>query len=464
MDYHVKIRILEENLLEKDKKLEQSLKHCLKLKMELAELRLNDQNNSKRINELIIERDKAINYVNIYIKTLHEFENKLKNNIEDKNCIINKLETDLKECNKLSNLKYNELKDNNEKLKSQIQKINESLFITQIRNKFLDIVLQQKDQIEAENKSIKEQLKECKLKLTELDSKIQENKFELEEKNNKINLSQDEINKLVEKNASIISDFNSLKTETDTKLNELDQQIKFLEQENSTLKTSLGEKINQIENLISEMNTCLESNLVTVNKRVASFNEKKCIMSNSNNEPNLSGFLNKINKLEMDKEQKQSEINTLQSSVNNLEQNIVSLNELDRENSQLKVSLDEKINENENLLNKTICLAQINTDLGLNLTEKIKINTLLSNKLEEANKKIKLNDETLSAYREKIKNLEMEKEEIQNEINELKSSINDLKQQLDKSNEEYKLLNSDISQIIEITNKRKIRKSSSCNM
>ena len=46
MDYHVKIRILEENLLEKDKKLEQSLKHCLKLKMELAELRLNDQNNS----------------------------------------------------------------------------------------------------------------------------------------------------------------------------------------------------------------------------------------------------------------------------------------------------------------------------------------------------------------------------------------------------------------------------------
>ena len=212
------------------------------------------------------------------------------------------------------------------------------------------------------------------------------------------------------------------------------------------------------------MNTCLESNLVTVNKRVASFNEKKCIMSNSNNEPNLSGFLNKINKLEMDKEQKQSEINTLQSSVSNLEQNIVSLNELDRENSQLKVSLDEKINENENLLNKTICLAQINTDLGLNLTEKIKINTLLSNKLEEANKKIKLNDETLSAYREKIKNLEMEKEEIQNEINELKSSINDLKQQLDKSNEEYKLLNSDISQIIEITNKRKIRKSSSCNM
>ena len=189
MDYHVKIRILEENLLEKDKKLEQSLKHCLKLKMELAELRLNDQNNSKRINELIIERDKAINYVNIYIKTLHEFENKLKNNIEDKNCIINKLETDLKECNKLSNLKYNELKDNNEKLKSQIQKINESLFITQIRNKFLDIVLQQKDQIEAENKSIKEQI-------IQLNVKIQENKFELEEKNNKINLSQVELNKL----------------------------------------------------------------------------------------------------------------------------------------------------------------------------------------------------------------------------------------------------------------------------
>ena len=45
MDYHGKIRFLEENLLEKDKKLEQSLKHCIELKMELAELSLNDQNN-----------------------------------------------------------------------------------------------------------------------------------------------------------------------------------------------------------------------------------------------------------------------------------------------------------------------------------------------------------------------------------------------------------------------------------
>ncbi len=280
-----------------------------------------------------------------------------------------------------------------------LEKINESLFITQVRNKFLDIVLQQKDQIEAENKSIKEQLKECKIKLTELDSKIQ---FELDEKN-----------KLVEKNASISTDFNNLKIETDTKMNELEQQINFLEQENSTLKTSLGEKINQIENLITEMNTCLESNLVTVNKRSVAFNEKKYATPNSNYEPNLSGFLNKINKLEMDKEQKQNEINTLQSSVNNLEQNILSfnehsfirINELERENSQLKISLDEKINENKILLNKTICLAQINTDLGLNLTERNKINTLLSIRLEEENKKIRLNDETLSAYREKIKYL-----------------------------------------------------------
>jgi chromosome segregation ATPase len=458
MDNHVKMRILEENVLEKDKKLEKSLKHCLKLKMELAELKLKDQNNSEKINELTIERDKALNYVNIYIKTLGEFENKLKNNIEDKNYIINKLEKDLNECVKSSNLKYNELKDSNEKLKNQIQKINESLFITQVRNKFLDIVLQQKDQIEAENKSIKEQLKECKIKLTELDSKIQ---FELDEKN-----------KLVEKNTSISTDFNNLKIETDTKMNELDQQINSLEQENSTLKTSLGEKINQIENLITEMNTCLESNLVTVNKRVVAFNEKKYATPNSNYEPNLSGFLNKINKLEMDKEQKQNEINTLQSSVNNLEQNILSLNEhsfirineLERENSQLKISLDEKINENKILLNKTICLAQINTDLGLSLTERNKINTLLSIRLEEENKKIRLNDETSSAYREKIKKLEIEKEETQNEINELKSTLTNLKQQLDKSNEEYNLLNTDISQIIEITNKRKIRKSSSRNI
>jgi chromosome segregation ATPase len=98
------------------------------------------------------------------------------------------------------------------------------------------------------------------------------------------------------------------------------------------------------------------------------------------------------------------------------------------------------------------------------LTERNKINTLLSIRLEEENKKIRLNDETSSAYREKIKKLEIEKEEMHNEINELKSSVNHLKQELDNSNEEYNLLNTDISQIIEITNKRKIRKSSSRNM
>jgi chromosome segregation ATPase len=245
MDYHVKIRILEENLLEKDKKLEQSLKHCLKLKMELAELRLNDQNNSKRINELIIERDKAINYVNIYIKTLHEFENKLKNNIEDKNCIINKLETDLKECNKLSNLKYNELKDNNEKLKSQIQKINESLFITQIRNKFLDIVLQQKDQIEAENKSIKEQI-------IQLNVKIQENKFELEEKNNKINLSQVELNKLSDENTKLKTKFIKLDKNFFLLEEQLKEKSKKLKLNEETFITHLKEK-NQTQNEIDTM-------------------------------------------------------------------------------------------------------------------------------------------------------------------------------------------------------------------
>ncbi len=58
---------------------------------------------------------------------------------------------------------------------------------------------------------------------------------------------------------------------------------------------------------------------------------------------------------------------------------------------------------NKKKKNKTICLAQINTDLGLSLTERNKINTLLSIRLEEENKKIRLNDETSSAYREKIK-------------------------------------------------------------
>jgi hypothetical protein len=213
-----KMRILEEKVLEKDIKLEQSLKHCLKLKMELAELKLKDQNNSEKINELTIERDKALNYVNIYIKTLGEFENKLKNNIEDKNYIINKLEKDLNDCAKSSNLKCNELKDSNEKLKSQIQKINESLFITQVRNKFLDIVLQQKDQIEAENKSIKEQL-------IQLNVKIQENKFELDEKNNKINLSQNELNKLLGENI-----------ELKTKLIKQDKILFLLEEKSKKLK------------------------------------------------------------------------------------------------------------------------------------------------------------------------------------------------------------------------------------
>ena len=76
---------------------------------------------------------------------------------------------------------------------------------------------------------------------------------------------------------------------------------------------------------------------------------------------------------------------------------------------------------------------------------------LLEEQLKEKSKKLKLNEETFISH---IK----EMNQTQNEIDTVKSLITNFDQKLEKSNNEYNLLKTDLCQIREITNKRKIRK------
>jgi hypothetical protein len=251
-----------------NERLKQKTKQCIDLELELAQFKIKNEENirntadgyaKKRRSDFQNEYEELSKNYETTINKLHDFQIQLvkereehtieKRKIEydlslriielnEKNQKIEELESDLRErinlvkaCESVYNdLKndYQNIKFNNEQLKSQIQNNNESCFFTQVKNKITSDLV-------AENNLLKERINEYILKIQDFDAKTL-----------MFDKQTEEIKELTKKNAIVNANFENFGFVTNGK----EQQIIKLEKDLSSLKISFNAKLTEKKSIL----------------------------------------------------------------------------------------------------------------------------------------------------------------------------------------------------------------------
>jgi chromosome segregation ATPase len=368
---------------------------------------------------------------------------------------IQKLEIDLNEYSdnfQVSETVYKECKNENEKLKfevehlkSQIQTNTEPSFITQVRNKRLETVLQQKTELETENNTLKYQIAQYEINVQDLNKKIQKYEEEISANETKSNLLREEIQKLIEAKSLVTENFENLKNETNTKIIDIENKIKLVVQENTTLKTDLSQKNIEIEKLSNEIKsfieknkkiqdtvTSLEQSLFKATNDTTTQNEIKALKDSLNEKNTLIGQLNENHHIKI-KSIEENHKNLLETH-----QNVISDYEIKLNN--LKNVLNYHEAKNNDLTDSQSSLEANLSDSQNNLKAKEEILNSQSLKINELEAESLENDKKIKILTLTITNLEKEVNELK-DSGRLKTSEHvDLENERIKINEHLKSL------------------------
>ena len=414
---------------------------------------LNKQLNEIKIKceNVIAEKNKDINNLNKKIIELNEslkyFEN-LKNTIQEKENIIQKLKNDNKNNKENSKLdlkhSYNQINLNQEKLEEftiyseYIPKNNKELNIEQISSFIILKTISKNDDIK-EFKNIIEQL-ENKVKELNLVIESKENEIKKYKNKNSILKGFAKYNKKKELNEEDIKDNNSIRKQYEEEINNLKKENQKIIKEkeslnldyeqslanNKNLETKIKIKDSEIKNLennIKELEEQLKEvqlkDIQNIYDEKESFKEIKEESRNIKSRNILDGDTDKNNEilqLKDELKEKENEIDylkienqELKSKIEDYEENInnSSLKNSDFNDKYNNNALEEKI---KFLSERNEYYQKLYNEVNIKLQNLENINNNLKNENDELKQNIKEDNDSSNNFKDKIEKIEKEKE------------------------------------------------------
>ncbi|XP_043506737.1 golgin subfamily A member 4-like isoform X1 [Frieseomelitta varia] len=482
----LEIKILNENLFDKDKKMSTLNEELENKESFLVNLKLEDEKHTKLIEKReneIIELTKSNETLQQKIQTKIQQLTKLKNIKQKQDATIQKLNDEISEI-KASNIELLEQLKTSENEMNMLKSENCQIVILKNNNTAINAELERlkliQNEVNLENKNLKDKQNEFlkhNQELNESNKNLKQKVIDYDKYNQQLLTENAQLEKEIESCKNQLSEqnqdidnLNSHITLLNTKLQSNSQELNFqleeltsykkkaeetkeyLAKENTNLRNEIDKLNLTLENntKMEEINKELQTKLVFLDKEVARLKNVEEEMNN------LRLEINSLNKIKIDLEEIQSEnsklvtenlslknriaelenINTkLQSYVNNLKSAVFNLDQIESKNTEYKNEIDALKNTNVELLsqikNDDVSKQQLMMEideLKLILDEKVAELKLLDTKNMELLEEI-----------ERLKSSSIE-EEVAIETDPSTTNIEDLKETIIKLQNEIKVL------------------------
>ena len=415
--------------------LEKSNQEIIKLQSLISELtientRLNKELDTYKLSKQEIENELSkVQNINLELESRLQLNNTNNNKLEEIKKQLVQKEQEL--LNEIESKKSMVLKDDLIKSESKIAELKQVIQMT-INEK--DLIIQKMQELNTEKEQIililNTQLTENTEKINKL-NEIEQDKIKLE----------DEIKKIVLTKDTIIKEIQLENTENTENINKLNDKLTKIEQEKQLLESksnNQSEIINLTEQLtkLKEEKQLLEQTNIQQNLE----NQQKITLLNKNLEQKNTDFI-KINedfkRIEQEKEQKDSEINTLSEQIKLKDSEINTLSEQIKLKDILSNNLKEKELEIISLKTNINDIISRQESFKKNIDELEQLKILSENKILTLETQLNEKDEIIKKYNNENKD----------------NIIKELKLQLEQKVKEYSVLESKNKQkIIEKNN------------
>ena len=466
-----KIPLLEESLKTQNKKLKSKIKHYENVlknnRIEITEEEINETDSIKDETELFsfsitnnktYELDDTIDILNNEINDKNGFIENLEKKVKDQQKIIDDYEMIMEQNNKekgiyISNLEKN-LDEANEKNSSFLNKLNEYEAKINEKNKENNELLRTVREIEEKRKSTIEKYDDLEQRMEENEKKMKE----LKNENNSLDVNLREANKNVSYLKNEIKDL-------EEKNKELSKELVNCQQSNESLNNQFSVRVEQLKNSIKEEEA--ESIIDDKEELFQRYNDKSmielmnemksdpphkieemyCLTSIiiTNLEDELKDSRNQVNNLENELLESKNYINDLEDEVEstksqicNLEEELqISKTQLNEERSMRK-SISIKQNQNIKSINE---LEKSLYDIQNLYKEQMSINQENENEIKSLLKKLSYSNTQIEDIQTKLTD--------QQEIINIHSKINEKTKDLEQKNKDSQIQIKKLSKIIE---------------